>query len=139
MYTSCWLCNTDAVDKKYTTVTICVEPCRLQQLVIVALKVKRDKTDHYGTDVTSMFLVRGSGNVESSSGTSSICCWCFSIACHYFHFVHLDKFSYFSEFYFIEHKGPHIVTKSIRVQVTLERNFAFDFTGEVMVNSFIKL
>lgn len=76
MYTSCWLCNTDAVDKKCTTVTIRVEPCRLQQLVIVALKVKRDKTDHYGTDVTSMFLVRGSGNVESSSGTSSICCWC---------------------------------------------------------------
>ena len=44
----------------------------------------------------------------------------FSITSYNFHFFHLDNFSHIPEFYTIQYKGPHIITKPVCVQTTLK-------------------
>ena len=44
----------------------------------------------------------------------------FSITSNNFHFFHLDNFSHIPEFYTIQYKGPHIITKPVCVQTTLK-------------------
>ena len=44
----------------------------------------------------------------------------FSITRYNFHFFHLDNFSHIPEFYSIQYKGPHIITKPVCVQTTLK-------------------
>jgi len=45
----------------------------------------------------------------------------FSITCHYFHFGHVYYFLALLKLHIIENKCPHVVTESIRVEMTLKR------------------